>query len=61
MLLAAGTEHTLLWLEQTAETKHSEGFPPTSTWAELPQAGQENSPWKEGAAVIFPSWALQLC
>lgn len=35
--------------------------PPTSTWAELPQAGQENSPWKEGAAVISPSWALQLC
>lgn len=34
--------------------------PPTSTWAELPQAGQENSPSKEGAAVISPSWALQL-
>lgn len=27
MLLAAGTEHTLLWLEQTADTKHSEGSP----------------------------------
>lgn len=37
------------------------GIPPTSTWAELPQAGQQNSPWKEGAAVISPSWALQLC
>lgn len=33
----------------TAKTKHS------STWAELPQAGQENSLWKEGAAEVSPA------
>lgn len=59
---AAGT--TTGW--QLAQSTHCFGWSrlqkpnthkdlPTNTWAELPQAGQENSPWKEGAAVISPA------
>lgn len=54
----AQSTHCFAWGRQGKPNTRKD--PPTSTRAEPPPAEQENSPWKEGAAVISPGWAMQL-
>lgn len=58
--MAAGTEHTLIWLEQTAKTKHSQGSPHQHL-GRIATSRAGKQPLEGRSCCDFPSWALQLC